>query len=153
MKVTYSSNNSGGSWWLTDENWRDLEQAGWVVEWGGSWFCKSRYGSISGSQRPRSLTVECESSDVCKGHRCYESYADAVENESRWLGALAREAYREGLSLRDAVAEWERVTGKDSTDAGCACCGQPHYFTAYDDNGKWVDSGPSAEYRASWGDD
>lgn len=33
MKVTYDSNNSGGSWWLTDQNWLDLEAAGWQVNW------------------------------------------------------------------------------------------------------------------------
>jgi hypothetical protein len=31
--VEYSSNNSGGQWWLTDQNWRDLETAGWEVDW------------------------------------------------------------------------------------------------------------------------
>lgn len=31
--VRYSSNNSGGEWWLTDEDWKKLEQAGWEVEW------------------------------------------------------------------------------------------------------------------------
>lgn len=29
--LKYSSNNSGGSWWLTDQNWKDLEASGWVV--------------------------------------------------------------------------------------------------------------------------
>ena len=33
MKIEYCSNNSGGEWWLTDQNWRDLEAAGWRVEW------------------------------------------------------------------------------------------------------------------------
>lgn len=33
MRVTYSSNNSGGSWWLTDDDWRNLEAAGWDVQW------------------------------------------------------------------------------------------------------------------------
>lgn len=33
MKVTYSSNNSGGSWWLADEDWLALEKAGWKIEW------------------------------------------------------------------------------------------------------------------------
>ena len=33
MVVEYSANNSGGSWWLSDKNWRDLEAAGWRVEW------------------------------------------------------------------------------------------------------------------------
>lgn len=33
VKVVYSSNNSGGDWWLTDEDWKTLEVAGWKVEW------------------------------------------------------------------------------------------------------------------------
>lgn len=31
--IEYSSNNSGGSWWLTDEDWHALEEAGWTVQW------------------------------------------------------------------------------------------------------------------------
>ena len=31
--LEYDSNNSGGSWWLSDENWFDLEEAGWKVNW------------------------------------------------------------------------------------------------------------------------
>lgn len=27
----YDSNNSGGSFWLSDQNWADLEKAGWVI--------------------------------------------------------------------------------------------------------------------------
>jgi hypothetical protein len=33
MYVEYSSNNSGGNWWLKDEDWRALEAAGWEVDW------------------------------------------------------------------------------------------------------------------------
>ena len=33
MIVEYSSNNSGGDWWLTDDDWKKLEQAGWIVQW------------------------------------------------------------------------------------------------------------------------
>jgi len=32
-KIIYSSNNSGGHWWLEDEDWKALEEAGWTVEW------------------------------------------------------------------------------------------------------------------------
>lgn len=32
-KIEYSSNNSGGHWWLKDEHWKALEKAGWVVDW------------------------------------------------------------------------------------------------------------------------
>ena len=31
--VTYSSNNSGGYWWLKDDDWLALEAAGWKVDW------------------------------------------------------------------------------------------------------------------------
>lgn len=33
MTVTYSSNNSGGDWWLSDEDWIALEKAGWEIKW------------------------------------------------------------------------------------------------------------------------
>lgn len=33
MTVEYSSNNSGGKWWLTPQDWKNLEAAGWEVEW------------------------------------------------------------------------------------------------------------------------
>lgn len=33
FKVEYTSNNSGGRWRLTDQNWKDLEAAGWEVQW------------------------------------------------------------------------------------------------------------------------
>ncbi|WP_190822016.1 hypothetical protein [Saccharopolyspora pogona] len=31
--VEYSSNNSGGSWWLTDDDWKNLQKAGWLINW------------------------------------------------------------------------------------------------------------------------
>ncbi len=31
--IEYDSNNSGGYWWLTDDNWKALENAGWTVNW------------------------------------------------------------------------------------------------------------------------
>jgi hypothetical protein len=33
MKIEYRSNNSGGSWWLEDQDWLALEAAGWQVHW------------------------------------------------------------------------------------------------------------------------
>ena len=94
--VRYSSNNSGGSWWLTDKNWLDLEAAGWKVRW---------------------------IRDDTSGH-----YAREGASADRWLGALATSATREGLSLEDAIEEWERVTGACYGDEGCSCCGRPHDF-------------------------
>jgi hypothetical protein len=116
MYVEYSANNSGGKWWLTDEDWKSLEGAGWEVEWVKDW-----------------------DNDYFK-----------PDTEGRWLGALAKKATRRGLGLREAVAEWERATSACSTDAGCPCCGPPHHFTEYEDDGSYVRSGPETEYVASW---
>lgn len=33
MKITYYSNNSGGEWWLSDNDWKNLEANGWTVNW------------------------------------------------------------------------------------------------------------------------
>jgi hypothetical protein len=33
VTVKYSANNSGGYWWLEDDDWKNLEAAGWNVEW------------------------------------------------------------------------------------------------------------------------
>jgi hypothetical protein len=100
--VEYSSNNSGGSYWLKDEDWANLEKAGWEVQW----------------------------------FKNEEHYKGA----ERFLGALAREAKRQGLSLGDAIREWESVTGQSSNALGCSCCGSPHSFTLYNDEGDYVES-------------
>lgn len=114
MRVEYSSNNSGGGWWLKDEDWLALEKAGRIVQW-----CKDD-----------------------KDHIC-------VRPDGRFLGALATEATKPNCSsLREAVEEWEKITGACATDAGCPCCGQPHRFGLYDDTGKCVESGPETEYTA-----
>lgn len=107
MRVEYTSNNSGGDWWLTDDNWKALEAAGWKVDW----FKGKNIGLF------------------------FEPGKDG-----RWLGALAKSASREGLTLGEAIAEWERITGLDSAALGCSCCGAPHLFTTYNDNGTYLES-------------
>ena len=119
MYVEYSSNNSGGRWWLKDEDWKALEAAGWEVAW-----------------------VKDEPAGTFRR-----------AGEDRWLGALATRAVRRGLSLREAATEWEKVTGASATDAGCACCGVPHSFTEYDDDGKYLRSGPEGVHEARWGEE
>lgn len=146
MRVEYSHNNSGGRWWLTEAHWKALEDAGWEVEWGGKWFCTGGAWSKP-EERPAYLTTPCVK---CDGHRRFTTYADAKAGKANWLGAMAKAATRAGLSLREAAQEWERVTGLSSTDAGCACCGQPHSFTEYDDAGDYVASGPESFYEARW---
>lgn len=108
ITVEYSSNNSGGSWWLSDEDWYALERAGWSVGW-------------YANQEPDRL-----------GYRL-------ADDDGRFLGALASEATRTGLSMREAIAEWERVTGEQSNALGCECCGTPHSFTAKNEDGSLID--------------
>lgn len=92
MYVRYSSNNSGGDWWLSDDDWRALSAEGWEVEW----------------------------------------------RDGRLLGALATVAIKRGASMENAIQEFQRITGQDAEEPGCDCCGNPHEFTEYEDDGSFV---------------
>ena len=92
MKIRYSTNNSGGDWWLSDKDWHDLESNGWSVKW---------------------IKDEPFFSD-CK--------------DGRWLGTLAKEASKDFKNMPEAIEEWEKITGQNSSDEGCNCCGVPHLF-------------------------
>lgn len=98
--IEYDSNNSGGGWWITDQNWKDLEAAGWEVQW--------------------------FKNEASNGYK------------ERFCDALAMKARRYGVSRRVAMAEFEDITGLSPYEEGCDCCGQPHYFSQYDQNGKWM---------------
>jgi len=47
MLITYVSNNSGGSWWLKDEDWLALEKAGWRV----AWVCEEKGDVLGGPDK------------------------------------------------------------------------------------------------------
>jgi hypothetical protein len=129
--VEYSSNNSGGGWWLKDQDWRALEAAGWHVEWGGNWYCSNgRMFSSHPNQTPEKPPETRCPEGKCKGHRMYESADAVVQADNRYLGDLASHATRTGLSLADAIAEFERTTHQDTSDEGCNCCGPPHSFSS-----------------------
>ena len=51
------------------------------------------------------------------------------EPSERWLGALATVATKEFAHPRDAMIEFELLTGQKVTDEGCNCCGPPHTFS------------------------
>ena len=126
MRVEYSSNNSGGGWWLKDEDWKKLEKAGWVVEWGGSYFCGQKY-SFGSKKKPD--VKPCNNPEKCPGHRKFESWKEMGE-EDRWLGCLANHATKDFPSLQRAIKEFEDITGQDASDEGCNCCGAPHSFSS-----------------------
>src|SRR3954454_15168239 len=56
-----------------------------------------------------------------------------------WLDALATKASKDFATPRDAVAEFERVTGQDADEEGCECCGPPHLFYYIDEAGEYHD--------------
>jgi len=118
--VEYSTNNSGGSWWLTDAEWEALETAGWVVDW-----------------------VIAEPDDYDRERDGYQLFGTPDENGvPRWMGARAKRAKLYGTtSISAAISSFEFNTSQDSTDLGCySCCGAPHSFTARTADGKYIDS-------------
>jgi hypothetical protein len=117
--VVYDSNNSGGSWWLTYDNWLALEEAGWNVHWiqpkGGS--------SFPGPGRS------------------LETYDNPLQPQTRhdesinWLGCRAESAAKEFETPEEGIKEWEKVTGQNAGAYGCSCCGPPHNFEYTDEDG------------------
>lgn len=70
--VKYSSNNSGGRWWLNDEDWENLEKAGWQVDWiadGGRWlgaraqYARKAFNSVSEAILEFEAVTKCYASD------------------------------------------------------------------------------------------
>ena len=106
MKVEYSSNNSGGSWWLSDDDWKSLENAGWDVNWAKDWD-----GEAAGGQM--------------------------VDEDGRYMGALAHDATLECDSMADAIRSFEASTGQSASDEGCNCCAPPHSFSTDDGPNGW----------------
>ena len=147
--IEYSSNNSGGGWWLDDEDWLALEKAGWVVAWRS---LEPLYDEDKKAVRDeRGLPKLVPLGEGNSGYGQFFAEKKGDDGKVRWLGALATKAYKPNCeSLREAADEWERITGETATDAGCPCCGQPHSFTLYGDDGKYVESGPETSYEARW---
>lgn len=135
--VEYSANNSGGHWWLTDEDWYKLEKAGWVILWAKDEFVYDDGAYVYENGAPK----------ISGGSR-----TNFIDNDGRWLGTLAKYAFKPNCEdIKAAVSEWEDITRQSASEPGCQCCGQPHNFALYK-NGKYAGSGPSISWepRSSW---
>lgn len=99
--IEYSSNNSGGSWWLDDGDWDKLEKAGWQVDWYSDPEVRLSGGGIGMGR-----------------------------NSDRFLGAVATTARKRFNKMGEGIRDWEEATNADSTDCGCSCCGAPHNFSS-----------------------
>src|SRR5690348_13992879 len=96
--VEYDSNNSGGSWWLNDEDWIALEKAGWKVEWARLEHAYTDEGNYV-------YDTDGSPKLVPHGHGNNKFGASFVSKDGRYLGALAKGAYKVGCdSIRDAAA-------------------------------------------------
>jgi hypothetical protein len=148
MYVEYSSNNSGGHWWMKDEDWKALERAGWIVVWASLAYKYTPEGSHERDESGMPVLIPVSESKDKLNVAMQTRDANGVY---RYMGALAKTAFKPNCnSLREAADEFDALTSCTATDAGCACCGQPHTFTLYDDKGEYVVSGPTTSYEASW---
>jgi hypothetical protein len=113
MRVEYSSNNSGGRWWLKDKDWEKLRKAGWVIH-------DFAYEKAEWEAKPAAEKAE-RSWDPLR-------WWDEKDGERRYMGALAKEAHLECETPADAIRSFEKATGLKASDEGCNCCGPPHNF-------------------------
>lgn len=150
--ISYDSNNSGGRWWLKDEDWKALEDAGWHVDWIIVTH-KTKYGDYTSAEsgrmypstrkemrkravigKPRWDPDSTDNMVVAVAH----SYEDAVMirgEHGDYMGALAVSAHKAGDNPNALVYEFESITGQSASAKGCPCCGPPHSFEWYDDDG------------------
>ncbi len=101
--VEYSTNNSGGSYWLKKADWQALQEAGWLI----MDFNNATYGA-NGNHVPD------------KDGLPTVSHPAELEN--------AHYAYKKFDTIQDALGEFESLTGQDVSEEGCNCCGAPHSF-------------------------
>lgn len=104
IPVEYSTNNSGGSYWLKEKDWEALQDAGWLIaDWDNLVY------DTDGEYVPdeNGLPTVSRPADLSKAHYAYKLFNN----------------------IQDAIAEFEKLTGQDVSDEGCNCCGAPHSFT------------------------
>ncbi len=104
--VEYSTNNSGGSDWLSESDWKKLEEAGWRL-----------YGFDN--------FVYTD-----KGEHEYDE--EGLPKRKGVVPAQANYAWKWFDARDKAVREFEELTGQDATAEGCNCCGAPHTFWFYE---------------------
>lgn len=101
--VNYKSNNSGGTWWLTDEDWHSLAAAGWIVRW-----------------------AKNDTTDRIIGNDPDGRYMGALATSAY---KIVNEGVNPHRALKEAIREFNMVTSCNASDLGCySCCGVPHHF-------------------------
>jgi len=114
IEVEYNSGNSGGSFWLSKEDWKALEKAGWKLGLNGQ------------MHEDESLSLEDRMIDIY----------DAYDGKKEWLGTIATNAKKKFNNIKEALEEFEHITNQDVSAEGCNCCGPPHSFSWEDEKGE-----------------
>jgi len=121
--IEYHSNNSGGDRWLTDEDWINLEKAGWYVCWGDFVYCFCN---------EKDWKDVCKNKKECEGHRKYNSFEEAKKQEDCYC--VAEYAKKPFDSIEESEDEFLKITGQRASEEGCECCGPPHSFEIIDED-------------------
>ena len=123
--LSYENNNSGGVWWLSDQDWFALAEAGWTVHW-----ARVNERSILGVASRIYVDAD-DPSDLIKPI----PMPDINDGPIRYMGALAVSAAKRFVSAEVGALEFETVANQNLGDEGCNCCGQPHNMRWYPDGG------------------
>lgn len=102
MIIEYSTNNSGGSYWLKAKDWKRLAEAGWKL-----------FGFDNFEYDAQGKYVRDE---------------DGLPKRKGSLPDNPHYAFKQFNTIQEALREFEELTGQDVSDEGCNCCGPPHSF-------------------------
>jgi len=114
----YDSNNSGGDWWLKEKDWDALAAAGWNVHWA------HLDPKIWNGSQPVAGCYDKE-----------KMLTPIPKTHLKYMGAFARSCAKRFESMEQGIEEFAKVAKQNPEDLGCSCCGPPHNFEWYDDNG------------------
>jgi hypothetical protein len=117
IPVEYSSNNSGGSDWLSAKDWEALRNAGWKL------FTFDDTAYRDGESIPDKNGLPSYKSEVAEGEQDKDKFTITS------LKGRYKYAYKLFNNIQEALKEFEELTGQDVTAEGCNCCGAPHSFT------------------------
>ena len=130
QRIRYSTNNSGGSYWLGQKDWDALEKAGWLVEW-SAWERGRRdwdWGSdvpahyawapagMTEDQARVSFTDATGQSSWEEGCNCcgvpHNFYEDGESDVDQWVRYASPNGWNKELEAADKAAAKEVQDGE-----------------------------------------